>query len=278
MLADALRVAADVGPIVPLAPRTHRPLVAFDRASTDPETIADWYDREPLAGIGVAAWLARLVALDLESPAKGGANGFATFAELLRVIGPLPPTRKHRTKSGGVHLIYSLPPGVTLRSSQSLIRGRDLAAPGLDVVAGRAVLRWPGTKGYTRANDREVATLPATWIAALSDPPARDHERAHVEVGEGRERRYALAGLEAEALAVADLAAGRNVALTRSAFRLGRLSPPLLVSEILDALRHACAVNGALKEHGERRCVDTIMRAVRAGSAKPRLAPAEVRP
>lgn len=268
-IAAALSVAAELGHVLPLHPRTRVPLVAFDRATGDPETIAAWWARWPDAGYGVRADLARLVALDLEHPRKAGADGRATLRVLEARIGALPATREHATKSGGAHLVFGLPRGVALRAAQRLIRGLGEGAPGLDVVAGRAVLRWPPTSGYAVAVDAPVAPLPTAWIAALSEPPEPARPDPIV-IGEGRERRYALAALEAEACELAQRAELRNCALTRAAFRLGQLCPPLAASEIEGVLLLALEANGALREHGRRACLGTIARGLRAGMKSPR--------
>lgn len=266
----AFLIAAEIGPVVPLNPSGHAPLVPFDRASEDPEVIHRWWTDWPDAGVGLASWLTSVIVIDVEHPRKGGADGFATLQELCTMIGDLPRTRVHRTKNGGAHLIFALPRCVTLRSAQGKIRRSGRSAPGVDVVAGRAVLRWPPTRGYELECDEPIAMLPGAWIVALSDPPLPILPPKPTVTIEGRERRYALAALEKEAVEFAQLGAGRNCQLTRVAFRLGQLVPVLHTSEIECVLMHACEANGALREHGQRACLSTIARGLRAGMNHPR--------
>jgi hypothetical protein len=277
MLTAALFAAADFGDVLPLSPG-RKPLVTFDRATSEPEAIAALWQEHPGAGVGVAAWSARLIELDVEHPGKGHGDGRDTLARLERQIGPLPPTRTHATKTGGLHLVFALPPGATLRSAHCLIRGEGIAAPGLDIIAGRAVLRWPPTPGYTIERTGAghtmdgaggAALLPERWIRALSDPPTLPVSRV-VLTAEDRGRRYVLAALERESVAIAAVSAGRNTALTRSAFRLGQLCPSLRLDEIEASLMLASKANGSIRDHGARVCLSTIRRQVMKGSQIPR--------
>ncbi len=267
-----MQLAADIGHVLPMNPRTLKPLLPFDDASSDPDTIAAWFDRWPWCAIGVVAGPAGLAVLDLEHASKGGADGFSTIAALQEAVAPLPETRVHRTKSGGAHLVFALPRGTSIRSAQGKLRGASKAAPGIDIVAGRAVLRWPPMPGYTLLHDRPVETLPAAWIVALSDPPppivAPMPRRMQREDGG---RGYALKALELEACELAELGAGRNCALARAAFKLGQLCPPLYTSEIEASLVQACEVNGSWREHGQRPCIATIARGLRSGMDCPRV-------
>ncbi len=267
MLADAISIGATVGAVMPIHPATRKPLVAFARATREASGIERLWAEFPQAAPGVLASSASLIAIDVESPAKGGANGFATLNELLRTVGPLAPTRKHRTKSGGAHLIYR-----TVGKHQSahqLLRNLSLAAPGIDIVTGHACLRWPPTPGYSAANDREIANLPEAWEHAIATPPppppsaygTSDHSRS-----------YALGALRGEANGLADVSAQRNPSLARSAFRLGQLIPAITIAEIEDVLLEACRANDSAKAHGEAACRSTIRRCAKAGSQHPRRA------
>lgn len=281
MLKHALWTAADFGDVLPLS-RDRKPLVSFDEATSDPEHIAALWERWPDAGVGLCAWSASLVVLDVEHESKNGEDGYATLARLEREVGPLPPTRTHATKSGGEHRVFSLdrelhPP---LRSSQGVLRRDGISAPGLDIVTGRAVLRWPPTPGYTikRKGHRPEGTmdggggcerLPDAWVAAINEPPAPPAKPIYVET-QADGRAYAMAAMMGEVRELAALGAGRNCALTKSAYVLGQLCPPLGENEIEAFLLECCEHNGSLKEHGRRSCVATIARGVRAGQKNPR--------
>ena len=252
---------------VPLHPERLVPLAAFDEAV---RSIEELRERWPGCATGVRADRARMLVIDIDT--KRGAPGVATIRGLQARIGELPPTRTHRTKSGGWHLLYRAIDGV--RSAQGTLRGAGLSAPGVDIVAARAVIRWvPGTPGYALARDLPVADLPERWASALADPPEdRANDARALPTEDGPARRYALAALRAEGIELAETAALRNCRLTRAAASLGQLMPALSESEIYDVLLVASEQNGSLKEHGRRACEKTIARGIRWGRAHTRSA------
>lgn len=249
---------------VPMRPESLRPMVAFDEAVA---TIDELHRRWPGCAVGVRADVAELLVIDVD--VKNGAPGLETIKLLQRELGPLPPTRTHRTRSGGWHLVFDAVPGV--RSAQGTLRGAQRPAPGVDVVAGRALIRWaPGTRGYNVARAMAPVALPIEWQRALIDPPESERPaRREPPAEDNRARRYALAALEREGLELERTGAMRNCALARAAGVLGQLHA-LSSEEITAVLLAACEANGALKEHGRRACQQTIARGLRWGRAHPR--------
>lgn len=248
---------------LPLRPGRLVPLAPFDEAvGTVEELRARW----PGCAVGVRADRAGLLVVDVD--VKNGARGPETMRALQAELGELPETRVHRSRSGGWHLIFRAAEGV--RSAQGSLRGAKRPAPGVDIVAARAVIRWvPGTPGYSMAKDRAVAELPERWVDALRDPPPESFERTPPPTGDTPARRYALAALEREALDVAQTGAMRNCRLTKAAGSLGQLEE-LAEVEVIQALMLACEENGSLREHGQRACQKTIERGLRWGRAHPR--------
>ncbi len=256
MLRDALKALA-FGPLVPLSHEL-RPMVKFENAARSVADVEHTWRRYPDAGIGVLSQPSRLIVIDVESPKKkpGTPDGMWTLFCLQRELGPLPPTRMHRTKSGGVHCVYRV--HEELRASQGKLRGGK-QAPGVDIVAGNQVLRWPPTTGYKLHYHVEISTLPEVWLEALRDPPTPQRsEQSNIE----RMSAY----VDKVVANFAGLAAGRMVALNSSAYSLGRTS--LSEAQIESALLRACEANGALREHGERSCRATIRRGAIAGAKR----------
>ena len=117
------------------------PLVAEwpDKATTDAETIRDWWSTTPDANTGIHC--AGLVVVDVDAR-KGGDVSLAA----LDMIYEVPATLTTRTPTGGRHLFFRLPeghPGVA-NSVQLLGKGLDIrstkgyaVAPGSEVEAGR---------------------------------------------------------------------------------------------------------------------------------------------
>lgn len=278
MLVHAIHAAADFGDVIPLSP-ARTPFVGYNRATSDPEAIEKLWAEFPNAGIGLCAWSASLVAIDIEHERKKGEDGFATIAKLEQQLGALPSTRTHATKSGGEHRVYSISRDIQpIRSAQGVLKRDGISARGVDIVADRAVLRWPPTPGYSIKHAGEGFTmdggggctpLPEAWVYALSDPPPK--KAAPVDVDTHSDALvYALAALKAEAIELAQLSAGRNCALNASAYSLGQLSPPLTHAQIESILLACCEENGSLREHGQRACIQTIGRGARSGQRNPR--------
>lgn len=266
MLSEAV-AAAEWGPVLPLSAE-RKPLVPFAEASRNWLDIERLWARFPSAGVGVGAWEGLLV-IDVEHPNKGGADGFATMRRLVKEVGPLKRTRAHSTKSGGAHHVFTVPVEAGLRSSQGRLHG-GISAPGVDIVTGRAVLRWPPTAGYVVTDPRAPVPLPAAWLRALTEPPRPPPQPVSLDASDKAER-YAAAVLEREAADHAALGAGRNVALVAAACRVGSVMHLLGEDRCTAVLLGACEANGSLKEHGRRECEQTIRRGLRHGAKTPRV-------
>src|SRR3954451_22609691 len=91
--------------------------------------------------------------------------------------GETPPTRVHRTASGGLHLLFTPPEHVEIRNSQSRV------APGVDVRGEGGYVIVPPSPGYEVLADLPPVAVPCWLIrAAMPPPPPRSVLRAY-EVG-----------------------------------------------------------------------------------------------
>jgi hypothetical protein len=100
-----------------------------EAATTDPDIILNWFTgMYSKCGVGLAMGRqpdGRFVfALDVDEhdPAHSGSE---TLRDLIAVYGPLPDTWRSITGSGGLHLLFTVPPGVEVRNG--------IAGDGLDV-------------------------------------------------------------------------------------------------------------------------------------------------
>lgn len=76
----------------------------FKGATTDPETIRNWWKRRPARNLAIRTGVASLlVVLDVD-PRHGGD---ASLGELTHQHGALPETAQSRTGSGGSHLYFN---------------------------------------------------------------------------------------------------------------------------------------------------------------------------
>tara|TARA_R110000868_G_scaffold33841_7_gene122538 strand:- start:3711 stop:5981 length:2271 start_codon:yes stop_codon:yes gene_type:complete len=253
-----------------------RPLTAhgFKDASTDPATIRRMF-RSPLAVmIGVptgpvSGWY--VIDVDIKDGAAGMDWLHASSADLV-------PTRTHKTQSGGLHLIFSLPDGTEVRNSASKI------APGVDVRGTGGYVIVPPSPGYAIADDTDIAEMPE-WLyreclkepARLSSPPPRSMAPRSTDNGGTA---YGLAGLDAECDAIRTAIDGtKHEALNRAAYAIGGLvsageldhgTAYGALSAALEAIRHQC------KDF--RAACKTLDRAFHEGIGTPRQPPEPLYP
>jgi hypothetical protein len=204
-------------------------------------------------------------ALDLD--VKNGGGGLEWLAANQHRI---PETRRHRTRSGGVHLLFAMPEGRTIRNSAGRI------ALGVDVRGSGGYIIAPPSPGYLV--DQAIAPAPApAWLLDLIDPPkALEAPRpapAPRQSGDGT--RYGLSALDNECQAILSAPDGaKHDTLNRAAFSIGGLvaagelieGPSFAaLSSALAGIRHRCDDFRAAEK--------TLRDAFRAGMAKPRETP-----
>jgi len=182
----------------------------------------------------------------------------------------LPDTRRHKTRSGGVHLLFAMPQGRIIRNSAGRI------AAGVDVRGNGGYIIAPPSPGYLV--DEAMAPAPApAWLLDLIDPPkAPEAPRpapAPRQSGDGT--RYGLTALDNECQAILSAPDGaKHDTLNRAAFSIGGLVAAGELAEgpafaalasALAGIRHRCEDYPAAQK--------TLAGAFRAGMAKPREAP-----
>lgn len=136
----------------------------------------------------------------------------------------LPPTRTHKTRSGGLHLLFRIP-------EEPLRNSAGRVAPGVDVRAEGGYIIVPPSPGYQVADDTAPAEMPRWLIRACGGyddppkPPQRDPSDATFGPGTfvgGTP--YGLAALEAECRAVRHAVPGtQEPTLNAAALKLGAL-------------------------------------------------------
>jgi len=140
--------------------------------TTDPEQIRRWFTEHPTANLGGAmGGHRRLLGFDID-PRNGGS---ASMYDLVAAHGDeWTQTRRHRTGSGGFHLLFTVPEGVEFR--------RGKIAPGIDLKWAGGLLVLPPSdhasgRKYEIDNLEDIATAPAWLTEELTrpedQPPAR---------------------------------------------------------------------------------------------------------
>ena len=230
-----------------------------DAASTDADTVAGWWRDFPDANLACCVGRAGLVVVDID---RHGADGFATFADLERTLGPLPGTITSATGGGGEHRFFS-----ATGAERFTILG-----PGVELLAGRRAVTLPpsvhksGTP-YRWTRREFLAGLPAAWAAAVTPapvPPAASAPRV-LGAADGYVRRAVVE----EVGRVLNAPEGtRGNTLNRAAFSLGTLigAGLLAADDVEGPLVQAATAAGVL----DRAARDTVRRALRAGAAHPR--------
>lgn len=167
--------------VLPIKPGTKRPPMRewVEAATTDPVIIRNWFT-EPLYrdhGVGLAMGRqpdGRFVfALDVDEhdPAHSGSE---TLADLEAAHGSLPDTPRSITGAGGIHLLFTAPPGVEVRNGIAGdgldVRGEGgqiVVAPSVHPVSGQRY-EWEDTYAPW---DRAIAAAPA-WLLSLVTLPS----------------------------------------------------------------------------------------------------------
>lgn len=150
MLKSAL-VYAEMGfRVFPCLPKDKKPLIKEwqNKATTDPDTIGEWWTKTPDANIGVATGHeSGFFVLDVDT--KEQKVGNQSFTALEAEIGPLPDTLEAKTGTGGRHLLFKMPKR-DVRNKTSFrpdldIRGNGgyiLVAPSVHPETGQRYM-WP---------------------------------------------------------------------------------------------------------------------------------------
>lgn len=263
-------VASKLG--VPVFPcdANKRPVIAngFKGAATDPAHIRAAFDRDGAEMIGVPTGLASgWVVVDVDI--KNGAQGRVWLDENADA---LPPTRTHKTRSGGLHLIFQNPSHVEIRNSASRI------APGIDVRGEGGYVIVPPSEGYTVADATEPAEMPL-WLIRACMKPDRPEPTAYVPapriVTRSGGTPYGIQALDNECRDIACAPDGRkHELLNKGAYSIGGL---VSAGEIEQAVAWGSMVSAL--EVLRPRCDDfraaqrTLSEAFAAGMSRPRAVP-----
>jgi hypothetical protein len=128
----------------------------FKDAATDRDAIEDLWSRYPGVLVGVATGEPSGVSVvDIDAKHDAARQWWAEHRDRLL------PARVHRTRSGGLHILYRHPPGLACSTSK-IARGVDVRAD------GGYVIWWPGA-GFPVLEDRGIKPWPE-WLMPLLKP------------------------------------------------------------------------------------------------------------
>lgn len=265
-------VAAKLGlPVFPCG-ANKRPVVetGFKAATSDPTEIAALFNRSGAELIGMPTGRASgLVAIDIDI--RPDADG-SVWLEENRYA--LPETRTHKTRSGGLHLLFRVPEGHEIRNSASRI------APGVDVRGEGGYVILPPSPGYAIADETEPAEMPR-WLIRACQPPEPAPQPAPTPRQPTRHggTPYGLAAIDAECHAITRAPFGRQEpTLNEAGLKIGaliaggELEEGPAVAELLAAARFIASEPGR-EPWRPAEIEQKIRRAVADGKARPRQAP-----
>lgn len=145
--------------LFPITPNDKTPLVKWtEKATYNPAILMQWQDKHPGCNW---AWAVPSGYLVLDVDCKNGKDGLATLNALQAEHGDLPPCPQQLTPSGGLHLVFRLPDGISVKNSVGAL------GEGLDTrTQGGYVLVSPSSIG---GNSYEWKTLP--WEIDIPEAP-----------------------------------------------------------------------------------------------------------
>ena len=130
----------------------------FKDASTDPTDVIRLWGEHPGVLVGVATGApSQISVLDIDAKHREAQEWWATNRARLLL------TRVHRTRSGGLHLVYAYDDRVKC-SAGKICRGIDTRGN------GGYIVWWPAA-GLPVLSDASIAALPEWLIEALNPPP-----------------------------------------------------------------------------------------------------------
>lgn len=284
------------------------PCHGFRAATRDPTITHHWWQRWPRANIGIYPWPSGHLVIDLDTKAldapaillptslKLGTfdaiSGVDLFAQVMRRLGGTDrlDTRITRTPSGGLHVWFTAPPGVTIASSRGTVHP-DGHVTGLgwqiDVRAHGGYVVAPGcaTKHGTYQVIRDRPPMPQpewlTWWLhqarhgattldrAQDGPPCRATGRETGTTDDAlrsRAERIARAALASECRQITQLRDGRKAALNKAAYKLGGY----VAAGYLSAQDVTAALTDAGRAAGATRIATNIEPGLTAGMTRPR--------
>ncbi len=209
----------------------------FHDATADPSALRELWRRHPAPLVGVPTGDASGVdALDIDAPRHPEAAVW--WVQHRR---RLPTTRTHRTRSGGLHVLFEHAAGMRCWT------GRPVS--GIDGRADGGYIVWWPTEGEPVLREEPPAPWPDWLLDELTPPPARTPAWALATDLSSPERgsRYGSAALRHAANRVARAPVGnRNSTLNNEAFGVARLvaAGVLNAQDVADTLAAAAVASG----------------------------------
>jgi putative DNA primase/helicase len=238
----------------------------FHTATSDEAAIVRAFHRSAAQMIGMPTGVpSGLIVVDVDI--KNEVDGRAWLNENREA---LPQTRTHKTRSGGLHLLFKRPDGIVIRNSQSLV------APGIDVRGDGGYVIIPPSPGYAVADNTPPADMPVWLIRACMKQEREPEPRVKSTEPTNGSTRYGLVALEDECEAITKAPFGRQEkTMNEAALKIGALVAggqiveSLARAELLAAARSIASASGA-RPWTDREIEEKIKRGLEDGKRNPR--------
>ena len=239
----------------------------FHTATRDLPAIMLAFARSGAQLIGVPTGVpSGLIVIDVD--VKPGRESGMTWLDGHRC--DLPETRTHKTRSGGLHLLFRQPKGVSIRNSAGRI------APGVDVRGDGGYIIIPPSPGYAIADQKEPAEMPA-WLIKLCAAQEHDRPKAtEYAPSTSGSTRYGLAALEEECRNVRMANFGQQeLTLNNAALKIGALVAGGHIVKSVAQSELIAAGNSMSSEPGEpawtsNQISEKVKRGLDDGASRPR--------
>ena len=180
LISTALTLARRGNAIFPCLPYDKRPATrrGFKDATTDLDTIRDWWRREPLFNVAVATGaISGFFAIDVD-----GLNAEAELRKLERELGEFPSTVEVITARGR-HLYFKMPNSPVPSSAGKIAVGVDVRGDGGYVLVPHSI--HPSGRLYAWSVDTSstIATAPDWLLARVTTPRRTDDKSAAPSFG-----------------------------------------------------------------------------------------------
>ncbi len=175
--AAAREYAARGWHVFPLRPGAKEPSTANGHhdATSDPARIDAWWDANPDYNVGISLAPSGLVVLDVDVGVKKDGTRKQGRESLAKIEHELTPTLLAETGRGGIHAVYSRPPGLAPHRSIGIIEkesGLDLLGEGYIVAAPSFLAE--SQRYYQWTHLQAIAPLPAFLQTIATTPRVQE--------------------------------------------------------------------------------------------------------
>lgn len=264
---EALRLLEKGYSVVPLQPRSKKPILEWKTYQTTPaskETVESWFKDKPDLGVAIVTGrISGVVVLDVDQPTS--VKWRKELEELDDVKTPVVKTRS------GYHYYFKYPDGMEVPSFSIEGLG-DFQSDGKLVTVPPSIHEKGTHYEWVHEKNPKPAEMPNWLMELVWEKRAIEYRPKEVEYGSGETTAYGVKWFEDVEELENTKEGGRNNLLNKLATKAGSLiaSGHLEEGEARKEMEQACKWNGLEKEDGYDSIEKTIDSGIKAGVKSPR--------